>query len=89
MKKTTPTNRTRVQAVRDRLMPPTEASLRARARRRGFRMEKSRQPWSIDNHGHFMVFNSHGYCTLGERFSATLAEIAAFLRDEDDDDDDE
>jgi len=98
--KKTGIDRKRVQAVRDRLSPPTEASLRARARRRGFqmersrlvrrrrgfRMEKSRQPFSMDNYAHYRLIDAHGYVVLGgERFDATLAEIAEFLRRDDDD----
>ena len=59
-----------------------ERRVRARARRMGYRVNKSRAPESIDNHGLYMVADaSSNYCVLGDRFDATLQEIEEYLNE--------
>jgi hypothetical protein len=83
--KTTGINKARVQRVRDRLNPPSEATVRNRARQQGYVMRKSRRQYSNDNLGEFQLVDPARNCVVfGFRFDATPAEIADFLRGDDD-----
>jgi hypothetical protein len=60
-----------------------EASVRSLARRRGYRVHKSRQ-WkhvpNLDNFGDYMLCDARtNFAVLGSRFDATLDDIEAYL----------
>lgn len=57
-----------------------ESALRARARRLGYSIHKSRSR-SIheDNLGKYALVKDDNYVVLGERFDASLEEIAEYL----------
>ena len=61
--------------------PSTESTLRARARKLGYLIRKSRsRSVHEDNLGHYaLVKENNNEVVLGERFDATLEEIAAYL----------
>jgi hypothetical protein len=59
-----------------------ESTVRARAKRAGYAVRKSRARHSIDNHGEFMLVNAgSNWIVLGSRYDATLEDIDAFLDD--------
>jgi hypothetical protein len=64
----------------------SESAVRAKARRRGYLVWKSRQRNNVpncDNFGDYMLVEARrNLCILGPRFNATLADIAAFLNGE-------
>ena len=60
----------------------SESAVRRMARRRGYRMMKSRRGESVDNHGRFMLINPRNYIVLGARFDATVTEIRDYLGNE-------
>jgi hypothetical protein len=61
-----------------------ESRVRARARRAGYYVQKSRQrnyvP-NLNNQGQYMLVNDRNRIVLGERFDATLDDIEAYLRE--------
>jgi hypothetical protein len=60
--------------------PARESTLRSRARRRGYRLTKSRKALSIDNFGkHQLVDVNQNIVILGSRFDADLGDIEKFL----------
>ncbi|MGB5903605.1 MAG: hypothetical protein WBH00_12190 [Xanthobacteraceae bacterium] len=61
------------------MIAKTESALRARAKRNGYRMLKSRRSVGIDNLGDFMLTDEEGRVVRGGRFDADLEEIANFL----------
>jgi hypothetical protein len=62
-------------------MSQSESAVRARAQSRGYRVEKSRQRMiHIDNRGEYRLIDPfHNLIVLGERYDASLGEIADFL----------
>ena len=63
----------------------TEASIRRRARRYGYRVYKSRE-WrhvpNLDNHGDYMLLDVGGnYPVLGYKYDATLEDINTYLKE--------
>lgn len=62
------------------MLAKTEGAIRARAKRRGYRLLKSRRGISLDNFGGYMLVDveTNGV-VLGSRFDADLAEIARYL----------
>ena len=58
----------------------SEAAIRARARRAGYAVQKSRQFLHLNNRGQYRLLNARmKFVVLGERFDATLEDIDAFL----------
>lgn len=58
----------------------SESALRARAKREGYRVRKSRRSWGLDYRGEYMLLDLAGnYPVLGFRYDASLDEIAGFL----------
>jgi hypothetical protein len=61
-------------------MPTTESSLRRSAARHGLALHKSRKPFGLDNHGHFMVVDTNTSAVIaGERFDMTFTDVADLL----------
>ena len=59
----------------------SESNIRAKAKRPGYRVEKSRERTiHSNNQGAFQLINERNYVVLGDRYDASLAEIDAFLR---------
>lgn len=59
----------------------SEDSVRKLAKRRDYRVEKSRKDLSLDNFGHYMLVEaSNNTVVLGSRYDATLEQISHFLR---------
>jgi hypothetical protein len=59
-----------------------ESAVRSRALTRGFRIEKSRQQRHLNNCGEYMLIeNNRNLVVLGERYDATLEDIAGYLED--------
>ena len=57
-----------------------ESTVRARANRAGYVMRKSRSMTSLDNRGEYMLIEAnHNLIVLGQRFDATLGDIADFI----------
>jgi hypothetical protein len=56
-----------------------ETRVRRKAGRRGYRVLKSRRQQSCDNLGEFMLVDDRGFCALGSRYDASLADIEAHL----------
>jgi hypothetical protein len=62
-----------------------ESRLRSLAGRRGYSIRKSRQRENVpnlDNFGHYMLVDKNNYIVLGERFDATLDDIAEYFRED-------
>jgi hypothetical protein len=61
----------------------SDAAIRARARRAGYAVQRSRQQFlHLNNRGQYRLLNARtNFVVLGERFDATLADIDAFLDD--------
>jgi hypothetical protein len=58
----------------------TEKAIRTRARLRGFRVHKSRdRSTHTNNHGLFLLVDDRNHVVIGDRYDATLAEIASHL----------
>jgi hypothetical protein len=58
----------------------TESALRARAKRNGYRLCKSRRNIDLDNFGGYTLLDaSQNFVVRGSRFDATLEDIADFL----------
>jgi hypothetical protein len=58
----------------------SESAVRSRAKTRGFRVWKSRQRSThYNNEGEFMLVNQNNDVVLGERFNASLEDIADYL----------
>jgi len=60
---------------------PTESALRRRARRREYRLIKSRlrgQPHSNDQ-GRYQLVDYRNVVVLGDAYDSTLSDVAAFL----------
>jgi hypothetical protein len=58
----------------------SEAAIRARAKRAGYAVQKSRQFLHLNHNGQFRLVNAWtNSVVLGERFDATLEDIDAFL----------
>jgi hypothetical protein len=62
-------------------MSQSESAVRARAQSHGYRVEKSRQRMiHINNHGEYRLIDPfQNLIVLGERYDASLGEIAEFL----------
>ncbi|MGO4440291.1 hypothetical protein [Rhizobium sp. RAF56] len=58
---------------------PTEAAIRARAKRLGWRVVKSRRALSADNLGCYQLIDDRNFVVIGCRFNAALEEIADAL----------
>jgi hypothetical protein len=66
----------------------SESAIRSRANTRGYRVWKSRQRSThYNNEGEFMLVNENNCVVLGERFNASLEDIAAYLAELDRGDD--
>jgi hypothetical protein len=64
---------------------PTESALRARLRRRGYRLRKSRSVRGRDNGGGYRIVDAHANVTIsGERFDLTLRDVVEWLHAPDD-----
>jgi hypothetical protein len=63
------------------MRPSTESALRARARKLGYAIRKSRsRSVHEDNLGQYaLIKEDNNEVVLGERFDATLKDIAAYL----------
>ncbi|MGF6427344.1 hypothetical protein [Bradyrhizobium elkanii] len=59
-----------------------ESTIRSRARAAGYRVQKSRRAWSIDNYGDYMLIDDCGVPMLGYRYDASLEEVADFLAED-------
>ncbi len=58
----------------------TESALRARAKRKGYLLRKSRRNTGLDNFGQYMLVDGEtNTVALGSRFDADLNAIAQFL----------
>ena len=70
-------------ATNERTRVTRESAVRSRARRMGYLVRKSRQRINmpnVDNHGEYMLVETNrNVVVLGDRFDATLQDIAAFL----------
>lgn len=66
--------------------PPDESTVRSRASRMGYSIQKSRARMiSLDSHGEYrLVWTAQNSICLGEHFDATLEDIDAYLDDDDD-----
>lgn len=66
---------------RDQSERRQEQRVRPLAKRRDYKVNKSRRQWSLDNAGDFMLVDleTRG-AVLGWRYDASLEEIEAFLR---------
>lgn len=61
-------------------MTPSESAIRARAKRSGCLLRKSRRDISLDNFGEYMLVDgSTNTVVRGGRFDADLNEVAEFL----------
>jgi hypothetical protein len=69
----------RFTEANDRSSRTLESRVRRKAARRGYRVYKSRQREHHNNQGEFMLVNDRGYCVLGDRYDASLADIEAHL----------
>ena len=59
-----------------------EARLRAKAKREGLMMQKSRRALSLDNHGEFrLVDPATNFIVAGEKYNLTLDDVEAYLSD--------
>jgi hypothetical protein len=62
-----------------------ESTVRRRAAKLGYRIEKSKQRKhvpNLDNHGEYMLIeNQRNFVVFGERYDATLEEINDWLTD--------
>jgi hypothetical protein len=56
-----------------------EHRARAKARRNGYTVTKSRAGISVDNHGQFMLVDDRNHVVLGDRYDASIEEIDQYL----------
>jgi hypothetical protein len=66
--------------MEDEMSAKTESALRARAKRNGYLLRKSRRDIGLDNFGQFMLIEAEtNAVALGSRFDADLSAVAQFL----------
>ena len=66
--------------LEERINKRQEQRMRALARRHGYLVRKSRRAVSLDNLGDYMLVEAaRNIVVCGERYDATLEEIAQFL----------
>jgi len=61
----------------------SESTVRAQARRQGYRITKSRRPEGLKNQGGYMIVDrNRNMVVAGGRFECTLEDVAEFLRED-------